>query len=308
MRPGSSIPATYSLPVGAIIMVRDGDDVMAGDVLARKPRESSKTKDIIGGLPRVAELFEVRKPKDLGVVSEVDGICSYGPETKGKRKIIVTPETGEPREYLIPKGKHVTVTEGDFVEAGELLTEGSADLHDILKIKGEKHLANYLVDEIQDVYRFQGVGINDKHIEIIVRQMLKKVNVVDTGETHFLVGEHVDKTKFHAENASAIAQGLKPAVAEPLVLGITQSSLSTESFISAASFQETTKVLTEASLQGKDDNLRGLKENVIVGRLIPAGSGYRRYMDADIAVPEQSVRADKFLEELESDPLLIESR
>lgn len=308
MRPGSSIPATYSLPVGAIIMVRDGDDVMAGDVLARKPRESSKTKDIVGGLPRVAELFEVRKPKDLGVVSEVDGICSYGPETKGKRKIIVTPETGEPREYLIPKGKHVTVTEGDFVEAGELLTEGSADLHDILKIKGEKHLANYLVDEIQDVYRFQGVGINDKHIEIIVRQMLKKVNVVDTGETHFLVGEHVDKTKFHAENASAIAQGLKPAVAEPLVLGITQSSLSTESFISAASFQETTKVLTEASLQGKDDNLRGLKENVIVGRLIPAGSGYRRYMDADIAVPEQSERADKFLEELESDPLLIESR
>lgn len=307
-RPGSSIPATYSLPVGAIIMVRDGDDVVAGDVVARKPRESSKTKDIVGGLPRVAELFEVRKPKDLAVVSEIDGICSYGPETKGKRKIIVAPDTGEPREYLIPKGKHVTVTEGDFVEAGELLTEGSADLHDILKIKGEKHLANYLVDEIQDVYRFQGVGINDKHIEIIVRQMLKKVNIVDPGETHFLVGEHVDKAKFHAENASATSQGLKPAVAEPLVLGITQSSLSTESFISAASFQETTKVLTEASLQGKDDALRGLKENVIVGRLIPAGSGYRQYMDAEINVPEQPERADKFLEELQNDPLLIESR
>ncbi|SKA75982.1 DNA-directed RNA polymerase subunit beta' [Desulfobaculum bizertense] len=304
-RPGTSVPATYTLPAGAIIMVRDGDEVLPGDIIARKPRESSKTKDIVGGLPRVAELFEVRKPKDQGVVSEIDGTVSFGNETKGKRKVIVTPECGDAREYLIPKGKHVTVGDGDFVAAGELLTEGNADLHDILKIKGEKFLANYLVEEIQDVYRFQGVGINDKHIELIVRQMLRKVNVVDPGETHFLVGEHVDKGRFHAENAKADRDGLRPAIAEPLVLGITQSSLSTESFISAASFQETTKVLTEASLMGKNDSLRGLKENVIVGRLIPAGSGYRDYIESDITVPDQAERKDKFLEELEKDPLLI---
>jgi len=299
IRPGTNSAAVFQLPVGAIIMIRDGEAVKAGDVLARKPRESSKTKDIVGGLPRVAELFEVRKPKDLAVVSEIDGIVSFGPETKGKRKVIVTPETGDPKEYLVPRGKHITAQEGDFVEAGESLTEGNPELHDILKIKGEKVLARYLVEEIQDVYRFQGVNINDKHIEIIVRQMLKKVAITDSGDTNFLIGEQVDKSKFMEENARVIPEGLKPAVAEPLVLGITQASLTTDSFISAASFQETTKVLTEASLMGKEDHLRGLKENVIVGRLIPAGTGYRRYMEADILVPDQPERPDKFLDEIE---------
>jgi len=299
IRPGTNSAAVFQLPVGAIIMIRDGEPVQAGDVIARKPRESSKTKDIVGGLPRVAELFEVRKPKDLAVVSEIDGIVSFGPETKGKRKVIVTPETGDAKEYLVPRGKHITAQEGDFVEAGECLTEGNPELHDILKIKGEKVLARYLVEEIQDVYRFQGVNINDKHIEIIVRQMLKKVAIIDSGDTTFLIGEQADKSKFMEENARVIREGLKPAVAEPLVLGITQSSLSTDSFISAASFQETTKVLTEASLMGKEDHLRGLKENVIVGRLIPAGTGYRRYMEADIDVPDQPERPDKFLEEIE---------
>jgi DNA-directed RNA polymerase subunit beta' len=306
LRPSSTMNAVFQLPVGAIIMVRDGADVQAGDIIARKPRETSKTKDIVGGLPRVAELFEVRKPKDMAVVSEIDGVVSFGPETKGKRKIIITPETGDSKEYLIPKGKHITVHDGDFVSAGEMLTEGYPELHDILRIKGEKYLANYLVEEIQDVYRFQGVNINDKHIEIIVRQMLKKVTVLDPGDTGFLVGEQVDKPRFMDENNECVAKGLKAAQAEPLVLGITQASLSTDSFISAASFQETTKVLTEASLLGKEDYLRGLKENVIVGRLIPAGTGFRQYVDSEINVPEQPERPDKFLEELEDNPLLID--
>ncbi|WP_022660807.1 DNA-directed RNA polymerase subunit beta' [Paucidesulfovibrio longus] len=306
MRPGTSSPAVFPMPVGAILMVRDGDVLKQGDTIARKPRETSKTKDIVGGLPRVAELFEVRKPKDQGVVSEIDGVVSAGQETKGKRKIIVTPEVGEAKEYLIPKGRHITVQEGDFVEAGDLLTEGYPELHDILKIKGEKHLARYLVEEIQDVYRFQGVNINDKHIEIIVRQMLKKVSILDPGGTTFLIGEQVDKTRFMEENQKALAEGFEPATAEPLVLGITQASLSTDSFISAASFQETTKVLTEASLMGKADSLRGLKENVIVGRLIPAGTGFREYAEAEIDVPEQQERPDKFLEELEDNPLLVD--
>ncbi|MDR1490128.1 MAG: DNA-directed RNA polymerase subunit beta' [Desulfovibrio sp.] len=305
-RPGSSIPAAYPLPVGALLMVRDGQAIEAGEVMARKPRETSKTKDIVGGLPRVAELFEVRKPKDMAVVSEIDGTVSYAGEAKGKRKLIVTPEAGEAREYLVPKGKHITVGDGDFVEAGELLTEGHPELHDILRTKGEKYLAAYLVDEIQDVYRFQGVGIDDKHIEVIVRQMLRKVQIIDPGMTSFLVGEQVDKQEFKEENAKALAEGRAPATAEPLVLGITQASLTTFSFISAASFQETTKVLTEAALRGKSDALRGLKENVIVGRLIPAGTGFREYVHADILVPEQKERPDKFLEELEEEPLLVE--
>ncbi|MFW6324073.1 MAG: DNA-directed RNA polymerase subunit beta', partial [Desulfovibrionales bacterium] len=304
-RPGTTSEAIFQLPVGAILMVRDGDRIEAGDIIARKPRETTKTKDIVGGLPRVAELFEVRKPKELAVISEIDGIVAFAGETKGKRKITVTPEMGDHKEYLIPKGKHITVQEGDFVEAGELMTEGYPDLHDILKIKGEKYLANYLVEEIQDVYRFQGVQINDKHIEIIVRQMLKKVSVIDPGETTFLVGEQVDKAKFMEENERCVQEGLKPAIAEPLVLGITQASLTTESFISAASFQETTKVLTTAALLGKEDYLRGLKENVIVGRMVPAGTGFRPYVDSEITVPEQPHKPDKFLEEIEVDPLLI---
>ncbi|OIQ51223.1 DNA-directed RNA polymerase subunit beta' [Pseudodesulfovibrio hydrargyri] len=305
-RPGTEIDANFAMPVGAILMVKDGDKVRAGDVIARKPRESSKTKDIVGGLPRVAELFEVRKPKDLGVVSSIDGIVTFGPETKGKRKVVVTPETGDAQEFLIPKGKHITVQESDFVEAGDLLTEGSPELHDILRIKGEKHLARYLVEEIQDVYRFQGVNINDKHIEIIVRQMLKKVSILNPGSTSFLIGEQVDKLRFMEENAKVTAEGGTPAVAETLVLGITQASLSTDSFISAASFQETTKVLTEASLKGKTDYLHGLKENVIVGRLVPAGTGFRKYTDSEISVPDQPERPDKFLEELEESPLLVD--
>jgi DNA-directed RNA polymerase subunit beta' len=297
IRPASNTPAVYTLPVGALLMVKDGQEVAAGDIIARKPRESSKTKDIVGGLPRVAELFEVRKPKDMALVSEIDGIVSFAGETKGKRKIVVTPEVGELREYLVPKGRHITVTDGDFVEAGELLTEGSPELHDILRTKGEKFLASYLVDEIQDVYRFQGVAIDDKHIEVIVRQMLRKLAVLDPGQTTFLVGEQVDKQEFKDENARISAQGMQPATAEPLVLGITQASLTTSSFVSAAAFQETTKVLTEASLKGKSDYLRGLKENVIVGRLIPAGTGYREYVNSDIVVPEQRAIAGKFMEE-----------
>ncbi len=305
-RPGSQMAATYQLPVGALLMVRDGMEIQAGDIMARKPRETSKTKDIVGGLPRVAELFEVRKPKDMAVVSEIDGTITFAGESKGKRKIIVTPETGDTKEYLVPKGKHITVSDGDFVEAGELLTEGHPELHDILRTKGEKFLASYLVEEIQDVYRFQGVSIDDKHIEVIVRQMLKKVTVLDSGGTSFLVGEQVDKQDFKVENQRALTEGRSPATAEPLVLGITQASLTTSSFISAASFQETTKVLTEASLRGKSDPLRGLKENVIVGRLIPAGTGYREYVNTDIVVPEQKERPDKFLEDLEDDPLLVD--
>lgn len=305
-RGSSATPAIYTLPAGAIVMVKDGQEVQAGDIIARKPRETSKTRDIVGGLPRVAELFEVRKPKDMAVVSEIAGIITYSGESKGKRKLIVTPEVGEPKEYLIPKGKHITISDGDFVEAGDLLTEGHPELHDILRTRGEKYLAAYLVDEIQEVYRFQGVGIDDKHIEVIVRQMLRKVTVTDPGGTTFLVGEQVDKSDFKVENEKAIAEGIIPATAEPLVLGITQASLTTSSFISAASFQETTKVLTEACLKGKMDYLRGLKENVIVGRLIPAGTGYREYMELDITVPEQKERPNKFLEELEERPVLVE--
>lgn len=300
-RPGTTSEAVFQLPVGALLMLQDGDEVQGGDVIARKPRESSKTKDIVGGLPRVAELFEVRKPKDQAIVTEIDGIVSFGPESKGKRKIIVTPETGDPKEYLIPKGRHITAQEGDFVEAGELITEGNPDLHDILKIKGEKFLANYLVEEIQDVYRFQGVQINDKHIEVIVRQMLKKVHIIDPGDTIFLSGQQVEKNTFMRENEKCVRRGENPAMAEPRVLGITQASLTTESFISAASFQETTKVLTEASLMAKVDRLRGLKENVIVGRLVPAGTGYRAYVNSNIAVPEQPENPDRFLEELDQE-------
>ena len=298
--------AIYSLPVGSIIMVKDGENIQAGDIIARKPRETSKTKDIVGGLPRVAELFEVRKPKDMAVVSEIAGTVTYAGESKGKRKLVVTPEIGEAKDYLVPKGKHITAADGDFVEAGDPLTEGYPELHDILRTRGEKYLARYLVDEIQEVYRFQGVGIDDKHIEVIVRQMLKKVTILDSGGTSFLVGEQVDKSEFKAENQRTIAEGRVPATAEPLVLGITQASLTTSSFISAASFQETTKVLTEASLKGKMDYLRGLKENVIVGRLIPAGTGYREYVNGDIEVPDQKERPDKFLEELEENPVLVD--
>jgi len=232
----------------------------------------------------VAELFEARKPKEFAVISEIDGQVSFGKDTKGKRKVIVTPEVGEPREYLIPKGKHIGVHEGDLVKAGEPLMEGSSNPHDILTILGEKALAKYLVDEIQEIYRLQGVRINDKHIEVIVRQMLRRVRIKEVGDTDFLVGDHVEKWRFDEENAKVIGRGGEPAIAEPLLLGITKASLSTESFISAASFQETTRVLTEAAINGRVDRLVGLKENVIMGRLIPAGTGLARYHEMELRV------------------------
>src|SRR5499433_762011 len=285
-RLSATAEARYLLPVGAHINVQDSQTVDAGDVLAKIPRETTKTKDITGGLPRVAELFEARKPKEFAVISEIDGVVSFGKDTKGKRKVIVTPEVGEPREYLIPKGKHISVHEGDRIRAGEALMDGSSNPHDILNILGEKALAKYLVDEVQEIYRLQGVKINDKHIEVIVRQMLRRVRIKEVGDTDFLVGDHVEKWRFDDENQKAIQQNGKPAVAEPLLLGITKASLSTESFISAASFQETTKVLTEAAIHGKIDLLCGLKENVIMGRLIPAGTGLARYSKAEIEIEE----------------------
>jgi DNA-directed RNA polymerase subunit beta' len=278
--------ARYLLPVGAHINIQEGQMVSAGDALAKIPRETTKTKDITGGLPRVAELFEARKPKEFAVISEIDGVVSFGKDTKGKRKVVIIPDVGEPREYLIQKGKHISVHEGDRVRAGEPLMDGSSNPHDILNILGEKALAKYLVDEVQEIYRLQGVRINDKHIEVIVRQMLRRVRIKEVGDSDFLVGDQVEKWRFEEENQRMIVQGGRPAVAEPLLLGITKASLSTESFISAASFQETTKVLTEAAIQGKVDVLSGLKENVIMGRLIPAGTGLSKYSKVEFEMEE----------------------
>ncbi len=288
--PSSRNPASYFLPQGSIITVNDGDEIHPGEVIAKVPRETTKTKDITGGLPRVAELFEARKPKDAAAIAEIDGVVSFGKDTKGKRKLIITPEvnneqrTDLAKEYLISKGKNISVHSGDRVKAGEALMDGSANPHDILKVLGEKELARYLVDEVQEVYRLQGVKINDKHIETIVRQMLRRVRVTEVGDTNFLVDEQVEKWVFEEENEKVMAEGKRPAVGEPLLLGITKASLSTESFISASSFQETTKVLTEAAINGKVDYLRGLKENVIMGRLIPAGTGLPNYKHLDIEV------------------------
>jgi DNA-directed RNA polymerase subunit beta' len=280
--------ARYILPVNAILLVEEGDTIQAGDVLAKLPRATTKTKDITGGLPRVAELFEVRKPKEISVLSEIDGYVSIAKGTKkGKQKITVSPvDVGEKKEYLIPRGKHINVYDGDYVRAGEPLIGGSAVPQDILNIKGEVALARYLVDEVQEVYRLQGVRINDKHIEVIVRQMMRRVKVREIGDTDFIVEEQVDKIIFEKANRAVIEKGGKPAVAEPLILGITKASLSTESFISAASFQETTKVLTEASISGAVDCLRGLKENVIMGRIIPAGTGLKAHRDVMIEQAE----------------------
>jgi DNA-directed RNA polymerase subunit beta' len=291
--PGSEAVARYQLPVGAHIHVTEGQKVSAGDVIAKIPRETTKTKDITGGLPRVAELFEARKPKEFAVITEIDGTVSFGKDTKGKRKVIVTPEVGEPREYLIPKGKHISVHEGDQVRAGEPLMDGSSNPHDILTILGEKALAKYLVDEVQEIYRLQGVRINDKHIEVIVRQMLRRVRIKEVGDSDFLVGDQVEKWRFEEENSRVLSRDGEPAIAEPLLLGITKASLSTESFISAASFQETTKVLTEAAINGKVDHLVGLKENVIMGRLIPAGTGVAAYNRMELVVEQPEGAADE---------------
>jgi DNA-directed RNA polymerase subunit beta' len=272
--------------MGAHLMVADGQQVAAGDIIAKIPRETTKTKDITGGLPRVAELFEARKPKDPAIISEIDGRVEFAGIAKGMRKLLIRGETGEAKEYLLPRGKHVTVLEGDEVKAGDPLMDGPINPHDILHVKGVEALQKYLVNEVQEVYRLQGVSINDKHIEVIVRQMLRRVRIEGIGATNFLVGEHVDKALFEDENRRVRAGGEAPATAEAMLLGITKASLSTDSFVSAASFQETTKVLTEASINGARDELRGLKENVIMGRLIPAGTGMRWYRETRIATPE----------------------
>lgn len=278
--------ARYALPVDTIIMVDEGDDVLAGDIIGKIPRETTKTKDITGGLPRVAELFEIRKPKEAAVLSEIDGFISISKSTKkGKQKVTVTPtDGGEPKEYLIPRGRHITAYEGDYIRAGEALTSGTPDPQDILNIKGELELSRYLVNGIQEVYRLQGVRINDKHIEVIIRQMMRMIKIKTVGDTDFMPEESVEKHRFEMENRRVIEKGGTPAEGEPLILGITKASLSTESFISAASFQETTKVLTNASIAAARDELRGLKENVIMGRLIPAGTGRYEYGKPDIRV------------------------
>jgi DNA-directed RNA polymerase subunit beta' len=273
--PNSESYARYSLPVGSFISVDEGAVIEPGAIVGKIPRESSKTKDITGGLPRVAELFEVRKSKDPAIIAQIDGRVSFGKELKGKRRVIVTPEYGQAEEYLVPKAKHTIVHEGDYVQAGEPLMEGIVLPNDILKVLGVKELAKFLVNEVQEVYRLQGVKINDKHIEVIVRQMLKRVQITSSGDSRFMIGEQVEWWKFEEERERLFAEGKTPAVAEPLLLGVTKASLSTESFISAASFQETTKVLTNAAMAGKVDDLAGLKENVIMGRLISAGTGLR---------------------------------
>ncbi|MDA9953594.1 DNA-directed RNA polymerase subunit beta' [Planktomarina sp.] len=268
-------PISYSMSVDAVLSVEDGQEIKAGDILARIPREGGRSKDITGGLPRVAELFEARRPKDHAIIAEIDGYVRFGKDYKNKRRIAIEPadDTMEKVEYMVPKGKHIPVQEGDFIKKGDYIMDGNPAPHDILAVMGVEALADYMIDEVQDVYRLQGVKINDKHIEVIVRQMLQKWEITDSGETTLLKGEHVDKAEFHAANEKALSKGGRPAQGEPILLGITKASLQTRSFISAASFQETTRVLTEASVQGKRDKLVGLKENVIVGRLIPAGTG-----------------------------------
>jgi len=277
----------FIVPVGAQLTVHDGDEVAPGDIIAKISREAYKTRDITGGLPRVAELFEARRPKDPAVITEIDGGVTFGDIKRGKREVHVAPETGEARTYKVPVGKHMRVHEGDSVRAGDRLSEGPINPHDILKIKGPRAVQEYLLNEIQEVYRLQGVKINDKHIGVIVRQMLQKVKITDPGETQLLEGENVDRVEFREVNQAAMADEKKPARSEPLLLGITKASLTTESFISAASFQETTRVLTDAAVRGAVDELKGLKENIIIGHLIPAGTGVHRYSDIEFMV-EQS--------------------
>ena len=300
----------YHMPSHAHLMVGQADEVHAGDVLAKIPRETTKTKDITGGLPRVVELFEARKPRETAVISEIDGLVKHGGVVKGMRKLIIVPEgdVGEQmqREYSLPRGVHVNVQEGDRVRAGEPLMDGPSNPHDILSVLGEKALQGYLVNEIQEVYRLQGVNINDKHIEVIVRQMLRWVKIEDVGDTEFLIDEQVDKSRFMHENERVIAEGERAATGRPLLLGITKASLSTDSFISAASFQETTRVLTEASISGKVDHLRGLKENVTMGRLIPAGTGFEYYRNVQIPPDEPPPPPPPSPEELELEREMVE--
>jgi DNA-directed RNA polymerase subunit beta' len=302
LRNAAGNPITYPMSVDAILSCEDGQQVKAGDVVARIPREGAKTKDITGGLPRVAELFEARRPKDNAIIAEIDGYVRFGKDYKNKRRISIEPtdETLDAKEYMIPKGKHIPVVEGDFVQKGDYIMDGNPAPHDILSIMGVEALANYMIDEVQDVYRLQGVKINDKHVEVIVRQMLQKWEILDSGDTTLLKGEHVDKAEFDAANEKAIAKDGRAAKGEPILLGITKASLQTRSFISAASFQETTRVLTEASVQGKKDKLVGLKENVIVGRLIPAGTGGATQRVRRIAQDRDNVVIEARREEAEA--------
>jgi len=277
--PGTTFAAHYFLPAGAIVALDDGSEVQVGDVVARIPQESSKTRDITGGLPRVADLFEARKPKDPAILAEISGTVGFGKETKGKQRLVIAVTDGETYEELIPKWRHISVFEGEKVTKGEMLADGEPNPHDILRLLGTTVMAEYLVKEIQDVYRLQGVGINDKHIEVIIRQMLRKIEIVEAGDSKFLRSEQADKARVLDENERLEAEGKEPAKWTPMLLGITKASLATESFVSAASFQETTRVLTEASVRGLRDGLRGLKENVIVGRLIPAGTGLAHHLE-----------------------------
>ncbi len=327
VRNEADTPLSYPMSVDAILSVEDGQDVKAGDVVARIPREGAKTKDITGGLPRVAELFEARRPKDHAIIAELDGYVRFGKDYKNKRRIAIEPadESLEKVEYMVPKGKHIPVLEGDFVQKGDYIMDGNPAPHDILRILGVEALADYLIDEVQDVYRLQGVKINDKHIEVIVRQMLQKIEILESGDTTLLKGEHLDKAEFDEANDKIVAKGGRPATGEPVLLGITKASLQTRSFISAASFQETTRVLTEASVQGKRDKLVGLKENVIVGRLIPAGTGGAttkmrkiatdrdqkvidaRKAEAEAAAALAAPMEDEVMEAAEADDILVET-
>jgi DNA-directed RNA polymerase subunit beta' len=271
----NEVLALYPIPSGAVITVNDKEAVEAGDVLAKTPRKITKTKDITGGLPRVAELFEARRPKDPSIISEIGGAVEFGESKKGQKRVVIKSPTGMKKEYVIPHGKHLNVYKGDKVVAGQQLIDGPIVPQDILRVSGEKVLQEYLLNEVQEVYRLQGVKINDKHIEIMIRQMLKKVKIEDPGDTSFIIGEQVDRIKFKEENEKILKKKAKAASATPVLLGITKASLTTESFISAASFQETTRVLTEAASGGKVDRLMGLKENIIMGHLIPAGTGFQ---------------------------------
>jgi len=280
----SEVVASYSIPVGAHLSVKEGSSVKGGAQLARTPRKISKTGDITGGLPRIAELFEARRPKEACTIAKIDGEVSYGPNVRGKKKVIVTDmDTGEHADHLVPMGKHIIVGEGDFLHRGDQITEGPVSPDDLLEACGAQALQEHLTNEVQRVYRLQGVEINDKHIEIVIRQMLRKVKITEPGDTEFLWGDQIDRTTFKKSNEEVVANGGKAAESEPVLLGITKASLETESFISAASFQDTTRVLTDASTIGRIDYLRGFKENVIMGHLIPAGTGFHQHRDTDIA-------------------------
>jgi DNA-directed RNA polymerase subunit beta' len=310
---GTDIPAHYFLQAGAIVGIQDGQSVEVGDVIARIPQESSKTRDITGGLPRVADLFEARKPKEPAILAEVSGIVSFGKDTKGKQRLVITQDDGETYEELIPKWRHLIVFEGERVEKGETIVDGEPNPHDILRLLGVERLADYLVKEIQDVYRLQGVKINDKHIEVIIRQMLRKAEVRRAGDTRLLRGDQLDLVRILEANAEAKSDSGKPANYQRILLGITKASLATESFISAASFQETTRVLTEAAVRGTTDHLRGLKENVIVGRLIPAGTGMayhnsrKQVEEDDQEIDLAALAAAVAAEEMESEEDLTEA-